>query len=192
MFAGEDDCAISRDYHTLFQMSLNGTGEYQPFYILADLLQPLRGELVIHPHDILLNDLSLIEVFGGIVCCCANHLDPPLICSQIGVCSLKSGKKCMMNIDNTSFVGVDKLGRQYLHIPSKYYKVNMVFTKEIQGLIFLFLFVRLLDGKAEEWDIELIGNILKIRVIADDKRDLAFDIALFLPGDEIIETVGSL
>ena len=144
------------------------------------------------PFHILFNDGPFIQIRRGVVCCGADHLHAPFPCPDIGVATLKRREKRMVDIDDFFRELLNEIIRKDLHVACEDHQVNIVLLKQGEDLFFLRLFVPVQNGAAEERNTELGGNFLQIRMIADDQRHFAVDVAILQMHQQIVQTVGSL
>jgi hypothetical protein len=192
LFDVEYDGTVLPDDDSAFKMGLHRFGQHPSFDIFPHIPETIRGQFVIDPNYVLLNDRTLVQIFAGIVGCSPDHLHPTLIGFQIGIGSLESRKEPMVDIDDLSLVGTGEVTGEYLHIPSEYHQINVKTGKEGPDFLFLGLLGLSSDRKIIERNPELVGNEFQVGVVGDDKGYLAVKVAFIVSGYQIIETVACL
>ena len=97
-----------------------------------------------------------------------------------------------MNVDD--FVGVarDKIFGQHLHVSGKYDEVYALLLEQVKRLLLLRVFVLWCDRKNVERDPEASCHRFKVRVVADDKRDLDVPLAGLTARQQVVQTVRQL
>ena len=144
------------------------------------------------PFHILFDDGTFVQIRRGVVCRGANHLHAPFPCPDIGVAALKRREKRVVDIDDLFRELLDKVIRKHLHVTGKDHQIDIVLLKQGEDLFLLRLFVPVQNGAAEKRHAELGCDFLQIRVVADDQRHFAVDVAILQMHQKIVQTVGGL
>ena len=90
----------------------------------------------------------------------------------IGLGADKGRQEGMMDVDNPIGISIDELFRNDLHVACQHDEVHPMFGQHLHLALLLLLLRLLRDGKQIERDAKPLGNVLQIRMIADDKRHL--------------------
>lgn len=111
----------------MFGIPAHRLGQGARFLVLADSHQfPGRLSVVDSDH-ILFDDGPLVELCGDEVCGRANEFHAPLVSLTIGICSLESRQKRMVDVDYSAPECCTDLGGEDLHVASEYDQFDVVF-----------------------------------------------------------------
>lgn len=173
-------------------MGLDCPGEDLPFDILTHLLQSFGTELVVHPHHILLDDRTLVQILGCVVGSGADHLHTSFIGPQVGIGPLEGGKERMVDVDHLAAVLCGEIGGKDLHIAGQYNQIYIVLGQQSPDLLLLFLLLSLFDRKVIVRNAELVCDVLEIGMVADDQGNVAPQVAFVLSTQQVEETMAGL
>src|SRR5690554_3592126 len=153
-------------------MQLNGPGEYN-FFQVPPLIDKIHYTMCVgHSTYVLFNDRAGIQFLRYIVARGPDDLYAPPKCGMIGLGARKGGKERMMDVDDFIGITINYARGYYLHIPGQHDKVDPVFPQKGQLLAFGGRPVFLGYGNMEKRNVKLLGNILQIRMIAQDERNI--------------------
>ena len=105
----EYDGFFAVDKNTVLGVKTKGLGKHKTFQVPPFADKIVKRILVADPHDILLDNRSLIKLFGNVMTCCTDDFDSPFISLPIGTAANKRWQKRVMDIDDPARIALDKL-----------------------------------------------------------------------------------
>ena len=97
-----------------------------------------------------------------------------------------------MDVDDPQREMRDEVVRQNLHIARHDHEVDAMALQEVDDLRLLLRLLPLLHRAAEIRDVEPVRDIFEIRVVADDQRNIAVQIALVGVHEQVVQAVRGL
>lgn len=183
---------MSVEQHTALGDILHSSGEHVALDVATGVGELLGAHAVVHAHDILLDDGTLIEVAGDKVGGRADNLHTAVIGLVVGLGALEGRQEAVVDVDDTSRHGLAQLRRQDLHIAGQNNQVNLVFLNQLQDTSLLLGLGGGSDGKVHEGDVIGGGQGGEIGVVGDDQRDFNVKLAGGLTEEQVVQAVTNL
>lgn len=152
----------------------------------------LRAHAVVHTHDVLLDDGTLIKVAGDKVGGSTDNLHTTVISLVVGLGTLEGRQEAVVDVDDASRHGLAQFRRQDLHISRQHNQVNLVFLHELQDPSLLLRLGVGGDGEVHEGDVIGSSQSGKVGVVGDDQRDLDVKLAGRLAEEQVVQAVTNL
>src|SRR5689334_2170056 len=86
------------------------------FDIGAEADQIFDAVPMVHPHHVLLDDGTVVEILCHVMSCRTDEFDAALLCPSIRRCPDERGQKRMMNVDRRTVDFCQKLRGEDLHV----------------------------------------------------------------------------
>lgn len=140
-------------------------------------------------NDILMNDRSLVQLGGHVMTRGTDELHPALVRLMVGLCADKCREEGVMDIENLVGKSVNETRRHDLHVTGQYDGVDAVLLHQRDVLRLHFSLGFRCHRRVNERDVKALRSGAKMLVIANDQRDIAGQLASFVPGEQIVEAV---
>ena len=122
---GQDDRPVLVDEHAVLEVPVHGAREHRPLDVTADHGQRLRIGLVGHAADVLLDDRTLVEVFGGVMGRGADDLHAAVVRASVWLRTGESEKERMVDIDHPGHRCKLRNWAENLHIAREGDKIDL-------------------------------------------------------------------
>ena len=177
--------------HAVFKPELERLRKRTLFDILAEFNKFVDACGFWNALDVLANNWTLVEVFGGKVRCSTDNLYTLVPCLVVRLCSLECREKSVVDVDDTVLEFFGKVLAQDLHV-----------TGEDDGVCVRFLndFAEAVFGNGLVW----VGRHVverhtkgaayraQVRVVSDDAAEFAGEVAIAMFEKKIIKAVVGL
>ncbi len=157
-------------------------------------ITPLADEIVDRVavagvHHVLVDDGPLIERGRHVVRGGPHELHAALVGLVVRLLSDERRKKGVVDVDDAVRELGDELGAQDLHVASEDDEVDPERPDELELGFFLCAARLGRDGEDVIGDAELTGHRLEVGVVADDRGDLAAELARPMPEQQVVEAM---
>src|SRR5258708_17116206 len=170
-----------------FEVRPHRAREHHALHVTPHASEIGRAHPVIDAHDVLLDDRALVQVLRRVVRRRADELDPPGVRLAVRLRALKCGQEAMMDVDDRRRLAQEALAHD-LHVPPEHHEVDPVPRQELEDLEFLMSPRRIHHGQAVVRDAKAGGDLLERGMVADDERNVAQELALAMPEEQIVKT----
>mmetsp|Transcript_6847 Transcript_6847/g.21581 ORF Transcript_6847/g.21581 Transcript_6847/m.21581 type:complete len:282 (+) Transcript_6847:292-1137(+) len=137
----------------------------------------------------LLDDGALVEARGRVVRRRADELDAALVRAVVRLGADERGQERVVDVDDAHGVRRAELVRDDLHVAREDDDVDVELLHERDLLVFDLALRRLGDLEDLEAHAERVGDGLEVRVVRDDERDVARQLARLVPEQDLPEHV---
>lgn len=173
----EDNSFVTIQQDAPFGNIFHSCGKDVALNIAPRVGQLFRTHAMVHSHNILLDDRTLIEVAGDEMGSGADDLDTAIISLVIGLGALERGQEAVVDIDDASGHGLAQRGGKNLHVASQNDEIDIVLAHEVQDLGLLLSLGLGRDREMMEGNIVRGGEGRKVWVVRDDDRNLNVQLA---------------
>lgn len=190
----EDNSLIVISKNLTFDVLLHGTRKDYLLKVLSLEDKRLRCVLVSDAYYILLNDWTSIELCCDIVACGSDDLHTTLVCLMIWLGTYERRKERVMDIDDVVRIVLNHLVANDLHVASKDDECHLLLAKKfhLRCLYLSLVGMILLDAPYIVWDIELLADIAKVLMVADNARYVNIELACLIACKEVVKAMGHL
>jgi len=167
-------------------------GEDDLFEVAALQHQRIGSVLVGDAHDVLLDDGAGVEFGGHVVGGRPDDLHSSLVCLVVGLRSDECGQEGVVDVDDVVRVRLYHPVADHLHVAGEHDEGDVLILEylHLPGLN-LGLVVGG-DGKAVIRDSELLADVAKVFVVADDARNLDVPLAGVVTREKVVDAVAHL
>ena len=147
---------------------------------------------MIHAHDVLLDNRSLVQIRGHEMRRRANDLHAPLVRLVVGFCALEGGKERMVDVDDLPGHGGAERRTEDLHVACEDDEVDFMGGHELKDLGLLLALGFGSHGEVVEGDLVAARQWCEVGVIAHDHGNVDGELSRALSEQQIIQTVPDL
>ena len=140
-------------------------------------------------HHILFDDGAGVQLVGDIVTGGSDDFHSPFEGCMVRACPDECRQEGMVDIDDTLWIRLDHAVRDDLHVACQYNEVDIIFLQQLQFRLFLFHLVFFGNGEHVKRNAEAFSHRLKVRMVADDERNIYMQLSRSIPCQNIKQTV---
>jgi len=113
---------------------------------------------------------------------------------MIGACPNERGEERVVDVDDMMRISLDHLIADDLHVSCQDDKGDLLFPEKFHFGLFYFLLVGMvfLYGPHIVRDLELVGDISQVLMVADDAGNVDIPFPRLVPGQEIVKAMAHL
>jgi len=118
--------AVAVHQHPPLQVVTQAAGQHAALHIAPKPHQIVLAAAVIHPHHVLLDDGTLVQVGGDVMTGSADQLDPAVVGLLVGIGADEGRQEAVMDVDQTILVLGAEVGRHDLHEARQHHRIRIV------------------------------------------------------------------
>jgi len=189
MFLIEDNRLVTVEDNPLLGNPFDRGRQRLALDVTALIDQFLWTQTVIHTHDSLLNNRPLVQIRRDEMCRGADNLNTAIVRLMVRLRALERRQETVVDIDDFSRHGGAQSRRQDLHVARQHDEIDVILLDQVQDLRFLLVLGVGFDGQMVERDVVASGQVLEIRMVGYDARNLDGELLGRLTEEEVVETV---
>ena len=139
----------------------------------------------------LLNDRAVIQIFGDVVGCSTDELDPTVPGPVVRLSALERWQKRMVDVDHLGET-LEEITAQHLHVFGQHRKFNLVLFKHLQDPLLRFRFGVPTDGNTNKRNLKGCTQGFQIRMVGDDQGNLHRQLPALNPPEQVLQAVALL
>ena len=174
--------------HAVFKPELERLRKRTLFDILAEFNKFVDACGFWNALDVLANNRTLVEVFGGKMRCCTDNLHTLAPCLVVGLCSLECREESVVDVDDAVLEFFGKVLAQDLHVAGEDDGIRVRFLDDFAETIFGYGLVRV-GRHVVERHTKGAAYRAQVRVVSDDAAEFAGKVAIAVLEEKVVKAV---